>query len=103
MGDLRFAAPVAPTGRNPVVQNGSVGVICPQAIPAWSPIGTNFSAAWAEGMSFNFSAAVAVLEASNASAPMADPRTTEDCLFLDVFVPKAVFHSTGKKAAVLVW
>jgi carboxylesterase type B len=34
-----------------------------------------------------------------------DPRTTEDCLFLDVVVPKKVFDNAGKGkgAAVLVW
>jgi len=108
VGDLRFAAPVAPTGRNTVVQNGSVGSICPQALPAWGFIGTAFTVAFAEGKesAFNFTAAEDALLAAeaNASAPIPDPRTTEDCLFLDVFVPKAVFDMKNcSGAAVLVW
>ncbi|KAL9607752.1 MAG: hypothetical protein Q9167_007364 [Letrouitia subvulpina] len=38
--------------------------------------------------------------------PAPDPTETEDCLFLDVLVPEAVFktsRSTRKKAPVLVW
>jgi len=110
VGDLRFAAPIAPTGRNSVVQNGSVGSICPQALPDWGYIGVAFAAAFAEGnqSTFNFSAAEAALIAAeaNASTPTPDPRTTEDCLFLDVFVPKAVFDQSCSGeggAAVLVW
>jgi Carboxylesterase family len=112
LGELRFAAPQPPTGRNPDVQDGSVGAICPQAAPAWSPLGVAFSTAYVTGRPFNFSAAVAALQASNASTPTPDPRTNEDCLFLDVIVPKSVFDAGkgyrkrkgGKKgAAVLVW
>jgi len=58
---------------------------------------------------FNFTAAEVALQASqaNASTPTLDPRTTEDCLFLDVFAPRSVFNkklpSSGKGgAAVLV-
>lgn len=34
-----------------------------------------------------------------------DPRTTEDCLFLDVVVPKAIYEAagTGAGAPVMVW
>lgn len=39
--------------------------------------------------------------------PAVDPRTNEDCLFMDVVVPKAIFdnaNKTGSKGApVLVW
>jgi cholinesterase len=107
VGNLRFAAPVAPTGRNTKVNNGSVGAICPQASPVWSLIGSEFATAYAKGVPFNFTAAVIALQSANLSfAP--DPRTSEDCLFLDVFVPKHIFDnrsSTGKGngAAVLVW
>lgn len=44
---------------------------------------------------------------ANASAvvPPPDPRESEDCLFLDVFVPEDVFENAGKGfgAPVLVW
>jgi carboxylesterase type B len=37
--------------------------------------------------------------------PPQDPRTSEDCLFLDVFVPEDILNSTGqgRGAPVLVW
>jgi len=104
VGDLRWAAPVPPTGRNPQVQTGNVEHICPQAVPAWTAIAQNFTLAYVQGLPFNFSAAEAALQADLESGhgPPVDPRTSEDCLFLDVFVPKAIFEKQ-LKAPVLVW
>jgi carboxylesterase type B len=46
----------------------------------------------------------------NGQFPPLDPRTTEDCLFLDVVVPKSTFDQAsngtgekGKGAPVLAW
>jgi carboxylesterase type B len=42
----------------------------------------------------------------NASPPVPDSEVSEDCLFLDVFVPKKVHdnrNEKGKKAPVLLW
>lgn len=116
IGELRFAAPVPPTGRNPVVQNGSFSPTCPQASPGWSPVGNLFVAAFEQGKeaSFNYSAAVASVQAANANAPpyQPSPQETEDCLFLDVVVPKSIFDSAGQMrrrqtgacgAPVLLW
>lgn len=48
-----------------------------------------------------------VREHANRSSPASssDPRVTEDCLFLDVIVPKKVFDRRGTHAGapVLVW
>lgn len=43
------------------------------------------------------------LTISSLAAP--DPRTSEDCLFLDVIVPKSIFNEKKKEKAapVLVW
>jgi carboxylesterase type B len=109
VGNLRFAAPVPPRGRSTEVNKGAVGSICPQANPLWLLIAQNFTTSLASGVSFNASAAFVKYEAilanlqSFASKP--DPRTTEDCLFLDVMVPKEVFENKKKDkgAAVLVW
>lgn len=110
VGKLRFKAPVPPTGRNTTVQTGAQGRICPQALPGWSPIGSLFSAAYIEGnaTAFSLTAAEAELAAllKNAPAPAPNPQETEDCLFLDVFVPKKVFdnrNKSGTKAAILLW
>jgi carboxylesterase type B len=70
-------------------------------------LGSEFATAYAEGIPFNMTAAEAALAAANVSTTP-DPRTTEDCLFLDVFVPKHIFSNrnntgNGTGAAVLVW
>ncbi|KAF2804763.1 alpha/beta-hydrolase [Mytilinidion resinicola] len=80
MGDLRFEAPVPPRTTNRTVNDGSAGFICPQAYPAWILA--------AEGLS---------------AAPPPSPSENEDCLFLDVAVPQAIFNGTQKGAAVLAW
>lgn len=110
VGELRFKAPVPPTGRNTTVQTGGqFSPICPQANPKWGTIGEEFEIAFIEGngTAFNLAAAEAQLAAANAPAPAPSPQETEDCLFLDVFVPKKVFqnrnNAKAKKAAVLLW
>ena len=109
MGDLRFRAPLPPQGRNATVENGSVGRICPQANPAWELIAAVFDPAYLEGKPFNLSATLADLASESSSLPSLDPRTTEDCLFLDVVVPQKVFESASNStnftsgAPVLVW
>ena len=109
VGDLRFRAPVPPKGRNTTVNDGSVGVICPQANPAWELIAAGFAPDYLEGIPYNSSAAGAGSSSTSGSLPKQDPRTTEDCLFLDVVVPQTVFqgasNSTNKAsgAPVLVW
>ncbi|KAI9806534.1 MAG: hypothetical protein M1833_003721 [Piccolia ochrophora] len=108
VGSLRFAAPVA-AKPDPTVQKGDVGRICPQARPAWGLIVPQVVQAILTG---NLSA----LPEANASStpsgdpssliPGPDPRETEDCLFLDVIVPKEAFDQKNKhkrKAPVLVW
>ena len=60
----------------------------------------------ATGKPFDYNAAAAQVNASAANVgKLVDPRTTEDCLFLDVHVPKAIFDAQGqgKGAPVLVW
>ena len=104
VGDLRFRAPVPPAGKNSAVNNGSTGVICPQAGSAWTLIAEEFMPAYLAGQPFNLSAAEAGLQ--NIPSPAIDPRTTEDCLFLDVVVPKKIFEKPVKSyggAPVLVW
>lgn len=84
VGDLRFRAPSAPKGRNTTIDDGSIGRICPQANPGWEPIAAEFVPDYLEGKPFNLSAAEAKPQGMNNASPAQDPRTTEDCLFLDV-------------------
>lgn len=57
----------------------------------------------ADRLPFNYTQAEETL--ANSPPPAMDPRVTEDCLVLDVLVPKAVFHEHAKSkgAPVLVW
>lgn len=109
LGDLRFAAPVPPTGRNPVVQTGNVSYICPQAGPAWGVISNSFQSAYIlnDLSRFNYThlAEMApeilptlISELNHGTA------VSEDCLFLDVTVPKQVFNrSIRRRVPVVVW
>jgi carboxylesterase type B len=109
VGTLRFRAPLPPTGRKTTVDNGSVGRICPQANPAWELIAADFVPDYLEGIPFNASAASAGSSNMTGMLPPQDPRTTEDCLFLDVVVPETIFKGASKNAndtsgaPVLVW
>ncbi|KAJ6126554.1 hypothetical protein N7523_002166 [Penicillium sp. IBT 18751x] len=109
LGDLRFRAPVWPEQNRTQVQDGSVGRLCPQGLPLWEEdIEPAFLLSLVEGTSFNLSTNVS----SYPYIPQKmDPRTTEDCLFLDVIVPKKIFDRAQNKtfvprkalAPVLVW
>lgn len=93
------------------VNNGSVGRICPQANPGWELIAAQFIPSYLAGIPFNASSLGS--PSSNSSSapklPPLDPRTTEDCLFLDVVVPQAIFRNACNTtnntsgAPVLVW
>lgn len=81
---MRFLAPTPPLLNRSYVQNAS-DVICPQAYPKWLTTG-------------------AVTPFSPADIPTVDPRTSEDCLFLDVLLPQGIWQRRQKAGApVLVW
>lgn len=83
--------------------------MCPQASPIWEDdVEPAFLLSLLEGTNFS--------QSTNISSypyvpPKMDPRTTEDCLFLDVVVPKKIFDRAQNKtfvprkalAPVLVW
>ncbi|KAJ6114262.1 hypothetical protein N7486_000040 [Penicillium sp. IBT 16267x] len=108
VGNLRFRASALPAQNRSQVQNGSVTRICPQAKPIWSAdIMPEFLLSVLEGTPFN--------QSTNVSSypyvpPASNSQATEDCLFLDVIVPKKFFdRSHGNRsvsrslAPVLVW
>ncbi|RDL41634.1 uncharacterized protein BP5553_01613 [Venustampulla echinocandica] len=105
VGNLRFRALLAPVTQSNIVNNGSVGVTCPQVVPPWQILAGMYLGSRLSNTSFDLAAAEAAV-AAMPPQPL-DPKTSEDCLFLDVFVPRAVFpknsHGSGKGAPVLVW
>ena len=76
--------------------------MCPQAHPLWQNIASKFVPDYLQGRPFNISAI-----GPPSPSPPVDPRTTEDCLFLDVVVPEAVLqnakNSSSLGAPVIVW
>lgn len=123
VGDLRFAAPVAPAENRSSINNGDMSRyvidcdsgsvcictkncrICPQASPAWGAAATTFLAGLLLGAPTPNTTFVP--SGANSSSPVSrrDPRENEDCLFLDVFVPEDVLSRAGAGygAPVLVW
>ncbi|KAK9481761.1 Alpha/Beta hydrolase protein [Lipomyces starkeyi] len=88
VGDLR---------RNKTVNDGQQGVICPQATPGWIDIAGLFLTGTTD---LAVLAAVQTEERLNrtpGTIPAPDPRTSEDCLFLDVIVPTEIYESTHAK------
>ncbi|PVI01297.1 carboxylesterase family protein [Periconia macrospinosa] len=77
--DLRFRPPQPPQVDRSVIQDGSRGLACLQAIPGWA--------------------------ASPSTAAFKSLNQGEDCLFLDVFVPKVVFNEISRAPGVpvVVW
>lgn len=105
VGELRFAAPQAPAVDRSQVQTGNVGRICPQANPAWDAITAQWIPEYLldNKTSFSMSDFNLTTSSSNSSAAtVTDPRESEDCLFLDVMVPEAIFNS-NEQHPVLVW
>ncbi|KAH6674973.1 Alpha/Beta hydrolase protein [Halenospora varia] len=103
IGSHRFQAPTVPQVNRTTINNGETDVVCPQAEPAWLDTAVQFIT----GTSF---VNVTPIDYSNYNPGPIKAGTTEDCLFLDVLVPKQVYNShtfdTNKisgGAPVIVW
>ena len=98
-----------------MIQNGSVGRVCPQSFPLWYSLATTLELDIIAGnlSSYNYTALNDALQAYLSVTPhtdQTDGRATEDCLFLDVLVPKAIYdkrssYQKGQSggAPVVVW
>jgi cholinesterase len=89
VGNLRFAAPKSPELGHPVFNNGSKAVTCIQAVPYW----TNFTTAWVTNLTAAFNISAGYQPPNITYLPPQDPQEQEDCLFLDVMVPKKIFDN----------
>ncbi|KAL8726444.1 MAG: hypothetical protein Q9166_006722 [cf. Caloplaca sp. 2 TL-2023] len=93
IGDLRWAEPAPPTPETGV-QDGSYGPICVQA-PLKGPQLTGPGASSPIGQALNqFLAGIPVPSFKKAS---------EDCLFLDVYVPAEAINNPSLKLPVISW
>lgn len=101
VGELRFRPPAPPPPADTCgIDRGDVGRVCPAASPVWeTAIAPSFVVDYLFHRPFNGSTNVSSY--GYTPSPL-DPRTTEDCLFLDVLTPKDVFQKGGK-VPVIVW
>jgi len=85
---------------NRTIQDGSYGYNCPAAFPPW----LNAAYGWI-GQYLNGSRNFTVPSYSTSATPSLSPLEAEDCLFLDVAVPKSIFDNRNKGYGkpVLVW
>ncbi|KAI1440239.1 alpha/beta-hydrolase [Annulohypoxylon stygium] len=103
VGNLRFREPVEPLSQGKcVVTDGSIGRVCPQSSGNWTIIASEFAKSYLAGIPFDYNLAESLLSDS-AAAVSSDPRTTEDCLFLDVIAPQSAFAGNTSSLPVLVW
>ena len=103
----------APVVNTSAIDDGSIDRKCPNASPNWFALApqTIISLYTGESSSVNSTALLSSLDALNAQTLQdasnvtlgshPENNETEDCLFLDVLVPKAVFESNQSSAAVL--
>jgi len=92
LGNLRFAAPAAPSTISKVINNGSNFVVCPQGIPAWTSVAVDWLT---NGLgAINITAGYTPPNITTLPPPMRG--TSEDCLFLDILAPKSIFDNRGQ-------
>ena len=107
-GENRFKAPQPPAQNRSSVQVNTPDVVCPQASPLWGLNSVEYITRYLMGeRSFNKSdfAGTSNLNLTDPTSlaslvsliPKPDPRTSEDCLFLDVVVPQQLFKKKPKK------
>ncbi|KAJ5753795.1 Carboxylesterase type B [Penicillium nucicola] len=108
LGSLRFGLPVSPLNQTRDIVNGTgLANICPQSQACWFNVQNAFVSAETTDSTFNFTAAYDQVYGLDrcTNAPLAterDPLESEDCLFLDVYVPEKVI-SKKHGAPVLVY
>lgn len=93
-GELRFAPPQPPLKNRTTVQRGERAISCPQAYAVWYRCGLAMLSHQISDPS----------HCNSSLLPPAEPSEQEDCLFLDIMVPKSVFDKRKtQKSPVMVW
>lgn len=115
IGDLRWSPPLAPHPE-PKLQRGEAERTCFQAQPDWQRILYPWLMAWESDDLTDFykkfpgPPALPPIPANLSQLfPPLLPSETEDCLFLDVHIPKEIFdrrgnkNSNGNGSAIILW
>ena len=92
VGDLRFATPIPPKGRSSVIRNGTGAPSCYQALPLWQVVTQVFEQSVDSGRPFNKTLVEEQFAILGPGKLIQEPNMTEDCLFLDLYVPQAIFQ-----------
>ena len=90
------------------MNTGNIGRVCPPANPLWSGRADRYIKNRIKTGDYNDTNEKPFVPpgaTADAAVPGLDPRASEDCLFLDVFVPEDVFGfaQQGYGVPVLVW
>ncbi|KAM0549148.1 hypothetical protein ACHAPJ_009603 [Fusarium lateritium] len=94
VGQLRFRAPVPPLPNHDEIQTGAEVRACPQAAPLWQARAYKPIGLYSNGKEFSIASWEADIKNSTPPSGSTPPPTTEDCLFLDVHVPRKVFDAS---------
>jgi acetylcholinesterase len=79
--------------------------ICPQGNPAWGQVAAQLLTATLLGVPLNVTEPYIPPVVNSSTPARRGPLESEDCLFLDVFVPEDILEKAGRGygAPVLVW
>lgn len=113
IGNLRFTKSILPQTKSSVINSESVERVCPQSNPFWVAVGGQWLSYYENRTTFPFekiNETVLTIKYSTLVLPK-NPRTSEDCLYLDVMMLQKFFDGaqvpTGSKdssgASVFVW
>ncbi|KAH8823671.1 carboxylesterase family protein-like protein [Flagelloscypha sp. PMI_526] len=103
VGAFRWRLPQPPlVNRMSIIQTSlDNNIICPQANEAWYRNSSSFLSDYLGPFAPVLDPGPLLLDPSDPT-PVLDPRTSEDCLFLDVFSPKQILDH-NRRAPVLFW
>ncbi|KAG7436475.1 Carboxylesterase patB [Fusarium oxysporum f. sp. raphani] len=97
-GDLRFRAPQSPIENRTVVQTGTGTRICPQGQPQWQAKTLMAIRKYSNPkVPFTLEGWVEAIENGVVPPGNINANATEDCLLLDVHIPKKVLKAAGTK------
>ncbi|THY03363.1 carboxylesterase family protein-like protein [Aureobasidium pullulans] len=102
VNDLRFKFPQAPSTDRSILHTGEGEATCPQSYPTWASAAQVLAPLYLAGQRVFNETEFPTPSIDELAQSIAVPGSSEDCLFLDVIVPKKVFYSNTTHP-VIVW